>query len=1025
MPRNIFIHSKRLFRSLSALTLLSLLLVLSLVTRPMSAAPQVVFTNNTPITINTNPQPPTLASPYPSSIAVSGMTGTTTKVTVTLNNLSHTRVSDLDMLLVSPTGQKFVMFSDISQSIQTAANNVTVTLDDAAPNLMPFSAALTSGNYRATAYFESETNFPAPAPTGPYSHAQTSGGSTFTIFNANDPNGTWNLYVMDDTIAQSGSIAGGWSISVTTTGTAATAFSNTSSININDAPSTSATATPYPSSIAVTGQTGVVTDVNVTLNGFSHTRTSDVAVLLTNPNGVGVVLMSFAGGSNVSNNLTLTFDDAASGFLQTPLMSGTYRPSPSGIPPFPSPAPNSTGYFTQLSSLNGFSPNGNWNLYVVDTLSGETGSISGGWSLDLTIAPYTPPVIGCTIPSFGQTSSLPVGSSPTGIARGNFNNDANQDLVVVNQGANNVSVLLGNGMGGFGSAINYGTGTSPYSVAVGNFNGDMNQDLVVVNSGANSVSVLLGDGMGGFSAPTNFQVGLSPISVAVADFNNDMNQDLAVANFGGFFAGTVSILLGTGTGTFGPATNFGVRTQPSFVAVGNFNADSNLDLAVSNFGSDNVSILSGTGTGAFTTEPNVNVGTGPVSIAVADYNSDGKDDLAVANYNADFVVLRLGTGLGTFSTGQNIIAGTNPIAVVTADFNGDLKPDLAIANSGSNNVRMLLNDGNGNFGFGLGVNTFAVGTGPNAIAFGDFNGDGRNDFATANSSANNVSVLVNTCTVAKGNRIDFDSDRRTDFTIFRPGNGVWYVLRSSSGFTNFSGLTLGTSTDKIVPEDYNGDGTTDFAYFRPSTGRWVVPGVYDIEFGISTDIPVPADYDGDGRADLAVYRPSEGAWYIRRSIDNNWMSFLFGTAEDKPVPRDYDGDGKADIAIFRPSAAGWYILRSSDNQVTGVQFGISTDRPVPADYDGDGKADVAVYRPADSAWYIQKSSDSMVLSYAWGASGDIPLQGDFDGDAKFDVAVWRPSTAAWYVLRSTDGALLSQIWGVSTDIPVPSVYIPQ
>ncbi len=1025
MLRNIFISPKRIFRSLSALIVLSLLLLFSLVSRPMNAAPQVVFTNTTPITINTNPLPPIVASLYPSPIAVSGMTGTTTQVTVTLTNLSHTRVSDLDMLLVSPTGQKFVFFSDICQANPTGASNENVTLSDTAPSNLPFFGSLTSGNYRATAYFDAEGIFPAPAPTGPYSHAPTVGGSTFTLFNGNDPNGTWNLYVMDDTIAQAGSIAGGWSISVTTTGTAATSFSNTSSINLNDAPSSSAPATPYPSSISVAGQTGVVTDVNVTLHGFGHTRTSDVAVLLTNPNGIGVILMSNTGGTTATNNLTLTFDDAAAGPIPGgAITSGTFKPTVNGFPPFPSPAPNSTGYFTQLSGFNNYSPNGNWNLYIVDTVSGDTGIISGGWSLDLTIAPYTPPSIGCTVPSFGQTSTLPVGSSPTGIARGNFNNDANQDLVVVNQGANNVSVLLGNGMGGFGSAMNYNSSTSPYSVAVGNFNGDMNQDLVVANSGGSNVFVLLGDGMGGFSGATNFQVGLNPISVAVADFNNDMNQDLAVANFGGFFAGTVSILLGTGTGTFGPATNFGVRTQPSFVAVGNFNGDSNLDLAVSNFGSNNVSILSGTGTGAFLTEPNVNVGTGPVSVAIADYNSDGKDDLAVANYNSDNVMIRPGTGSATFTNGQTVTAGTNPIAIVTADFNGDLKPDLAVANSGSNNVRMLLNSGNGLFNSGLGVNTFAVGTGPNALVTGDFNGDGRIDFATANSSANSASVLLNTCVVAEGNREDFDSDRRTDFTVFRPSSGSWFVLRSSSGYTNFSSTSFGTSTDKIVPEDYNGDGTTDFAYFRPSTARWVVPGIYDIEFGISTDIPVPTDYDGDGRADIAVYRPSEGAWYIRRSIDNNWMSFLFGTAEDKPVPRDYDGDGKADIAIFRPSAAGWYILRSSDNQVRGVQFGISTDRPVPADYDGDGKADVAVYRPADSAWYIEKSSDSMVLSYAWGASGDIPLQGDYDGDGKFDVAVWRPSTAAWYVLRSTDGALLSQIWGVSTDIPVPSVYIP-
>ena len=79
-----------------------------------------------------------------------------------------------------------------------------------------------------------------------------------------------------------------------------------------------------------------------------------------------------------------------------------------------------------------------------------------------------------------SAGNLAVGSSPTGIAAGDFNNDNKQDLVVANQGANNVSVLLGDGLGGFGAASNFATGTSPYSVAVGQFNADTNLDLVVV-----------------------------------------------------------------------------------------------------------------------------------------------------------------------------------------------------------------------------------------------------------------------------------------------------------------------------------------------------------------------------------------------------------------------------------------------------------------------------------------------------------------------------------------------------------------
>ena len=89
------------------------------------------FANPSAIIINDN----TTATPYPSTINVNGLGGLVTKATVTLTNLNHTWPSDIDALLVSPTGQKSYLMAKCGSSY--TINNVTLTFDDAAPNSLP------------------------------------------------------------------------------------------------------------------------------------------------------------------------------------------------------------------------------------------------------------------------------------------------------------------------------------------------------------------------------------------------------------------------------------------------------------------------------------------------------------------------------------------------------------------------------------------------------------------------------------------------------------------------------------------------------------------------------------------------------------------------------------------------------------------------------------------------------------------------------------------------------------------------
>jgi hypothetical protein len=124
-------------------------------------------------------------------------------------------------------------------------------------------------------------------------------------------------------------------------------------------------------------------------------------------------------------------------------------------------------------------------------------------------------------------------------------------------------------------------------LATGDFNGDGKSDLATANNSDGNISVLLGSSNGTLSPQTNFAVGQYPESVAAADVNGDGRVDLVVANHGNYsdFAGTVSILLGNGNGTFVGATNLPVGFSTSSVTTADVNNDGVLE-RVLNFRDD-------------------------------------------------------------------------------------------------------------------------------------------------------------------------------------------------------------------------------------------------------------------------------------------------------------------------------------------------------------------------------------------------------------------------------------------------------
>jgi subtilisin-like proprotein convertase family protein len=174
----------------------------------------------------------------------------------------------------------------------------------------------------------------------------------------------------------------------------------------------SGAASPYPSTIAVSGLVGQVTDVNVYLEDMNHTWPSDIDILLVGPQGQNIILMSDAGSSFDLVTVDLVFDDAAAGSLpvSAQITSGAYQPTNFGAgDPFPAPAPAPSAA-TALATFDGANPNGAWSLYVVDDTGGDQGSIAGGWCLEVGAQiPVEPPNI--DVDPLSMSSTQPVNTT--------------------------------------------------------------------------------------------------------------------------------------------------------------------------------------------------------------------------------------------------------------------------------------------------------------------------------------------------------------------------------------------------------------------------------------------------------------------------------------------------------------------------------------------------------------------------------------------------------------------------------------
>ncbi len=565
------------------------------------------------------------------------------------------------------------------------------------------------------------------------------------------------------------------------------------------------------------------------------------------------------------------------------------------------------------------------------------------------------------------------------------------------------------------------------ALTVGDFNGDGRPDLALTLNDTvrqnYAVLIRLNNGASGFNAPLTFTVEANPLAIAAGDFNGDGKADLVLAHrASGEF---LRFYQGQGDGTFNAGAQLALVQPQDIAAITSVDltGDGRPELIVQsdNFRDENqvitpfVNVLRNSGNGGFSLAARIE-GKGAIA---ADFNRDGKPDLALTR--GDALRVLVGRGDGTFGAELNQSTPLREMqhSLTAGDFNGDDRIDIAattnsLANATGGQLVVLPGNGAGDFTERLTV----VDVRSSVQLVRAVRVAGRTDLVAADETAatyltNNgaASFRRDDTVVAPGLRdavvADFNGDGRDDFATLTQTVTLLFN-NGSGGFTDAPLITEPRNTFlKIALGDVTGDGRDDLAALEAPNQLTILRGDGAGRFARAqqftlgenpTDILI-ADFNRDGRRDVAALSRAGVSLYLGNAGSlGAATNFNVGADPLNFTALDYDADGRLDLAVTLNNQSNVSLLRGNGSGAfdapRNVARAANNAEIISADFNGDGRGDLLIASSVasgnDRAYALTSNGDGSFTergSYDIGSGARKLALGDFNGDGRADMAI--------------------------------------